>query len=314
MSDRLFTESDFEIVSNPLNNVSSHTLEFIGQRKEMEDTTCSLASIPQIGLEHFSFYAVFDGHSSVFASKYLAKEMLNSILLADQSLFNELANKTLRLSENQLAIERMKKAMRKGFLDIDYKMRDLPELEALMKKLESNEIENLETTSSGSTAVVCLITPEYFFIANCGDSRAILVSDNKISLETKDHKPNDAIEKAHIEKAGGEVFEHKSGKFYVDSKLTQNALNLSRSLGDYGFKRNKLKGQTEQIISPEPDVYVRERSEKDEFLVLATDGIWDNISTEEMKNKIQNLSEKPLDKLNTNIQLLSISGVRTVKI
>ena len=39
--------------------------------------------------------------------------------------------------------------------------------------------------------------------ANIGDSRLLVVSQcGKVLLATKDHKPNDSVEKARIEKAG----------------------------------------------------------------------------------------------------------------
>ena len=260
-----------KIISNPQNNVTSHTREGRGDREFMEDTNCSFASIPKKGLENFSFYAVFDGHGSAVVSEYLKKEMLNTILAADQSLFDELANNNINLIKNQKVIDRLKKAIRKGFLDIDHEMRILGALDF------------------GSTAVVCLITPTHFFIANCGDSRALLVSDNKISLATKDHTAQDPEEKERVERAGGEIVKEKlSGKLYIkmiddDSGLPQQP---SRAFGDY-FKKYQNKKPSEQIITSEPDIYVRERSEKDEFLVLASDGLWDIISNEEVKEEIQ---------------------------
>jgi protein phosphatase 1B len=298
-----FIESNFKIIYNPHNNVESHTLEAIGGRDEMQDSTCSLASIPIPGLEGFSFYGVFDGHGAAFLSKYLANEMLNSIILADESFFNELANKSIKLNNNQIAIERMKEAMRKAFLNIDFKMRDLPELKPLMEKLANNEMEYENTVSAGSTAVICLITPEYFFIANCGDSRAILVSDDEVSLATKDHKPTDALEKDRIDKAGGIVYLHPQiKKFYIKSNRSEMSFTVSRALGDYAFKMNKRKGPNEQIISPEPDVYVRERSEKDEYLVLASDGIWEYFSNEQLKKKIQDDRHQMLNQINEAIR------------
>jgi len=44
-----------------------------------------------------------------------------------------------------------------------------------------------------------------------------------------------------------------------------------------------LIGETEQLVSPEPDVYVETRNtEGDEFIILACDGIWDVISNEDL--------------------------------
>ena len=60
---------------------------------------------------------------------------------------------------------------------------------------------------SGSCAVSALIMDEYCFITNLGDSRALYSynSGKKLFQVTRDHKPNDPIEKERIEKAGGKI-------------------------------------------------------------------------------------------------------------
>ena len=43
------------------------------------------------------------------------------------------------------------------------------------------------------------------------------------------------------------------------------------------------KGPTEQLVSPEPEFYVKTRdADKDEFLVLACDGVWDVMTNEDI--------------------------------
>ena len=62
------------------------------------------------------------------------------------------------------------------------------------------------------------------------------------------------------------------------------SLAVSRALGDFEYKCVEGRGPCEQLVSPEPEVYVCERnSEKDEFVVLACDGIWDVMSNEDLK-------------------------------
>lgn len=61
------------------------------------------------------------------------------------------------------------------------------------------------------------------------------------------------------------------------------SLAVSRALGDFDYKCVHGKGPTEQLVSPEPEVYAIERSEvEDEFIVLACDGIWDVMANEEL--------------------------------
>ena len=60
------------------------------------------------------------------------------------------------------------------------------------------------------------------------------------------------------------------------------SLAVSRALGDYEYKQNSGKGQCEQLVSPEPEITALEISEDDEFAVLACDGVWDVMTSEEV--------------------------------
>lgn len=61
---------------------------------------------------------------------------------------------------------------------------------------------------SGSCALTLLILDDWCYISHLGDSRALYSFDsgNQLFQITRDHKPNDPIEKARIEKAGGRIF------------------------------------------------------------------------------------------------------------
>jgi len=156
---------------------------------------------------------------------------------------------------------RLKAAIRKGFLDLDDKIRHLPEFERGEDK-------------SGSTAVACLISPTHCYLINCGDSRALVCSDNQVVLSTYDHKPINPAERERIHNAGGSVMIQR----------VNGSLAVSRALGDFEYKCVENRGPCEQLVSPEPEVYTRERSyEKDEFVVLACDGIWDVMTNEDLK-------------------------------
>jgi protein phosphatase 1B len=58
---------------------------------------------------------------------------------------------------------------------------------------------------------------------------------------------------------------------------------VSRALGDFEYKNVDGKGPTEQLVSPEPEFYMKKREESnDEFLVLACDGVWDVMTNEDI--------------------------------
>lgn len=89
---------------------------------------------------------------------------------------------------HDLDINLVKKGIIEGFLKFDDDM----------EKKERDE-------KSGSTAVIAFITPTHIIVGNCGDSRAIVVRDDRPVLETVDHKPNLPNERKRISDAGGQV-------------------------------------------------------------------------------------------------------------
>jgi len=125
--------------------------------------------------------------------------------------------------------------------------------------------------TSGCVAIAALLTNGgKIYVANAGDSRSVLSAKGEVKPLSFDHKPSNEIEKARITGAGGSV---RSGR--VNGRLA-----LSRALGDFEFKKNTSLIPEDQIITANPDVLVHDTSEEDEFLVLASDGIWDCMSSQ----------------------------------
>jgi len=79
---------------------------------------------------------------------------------------------------------------------------------------------------TGCTACCAIITPNEIICANSGDSRCVLSQNGKAVDMSIDHKPDNAPEKARIEKAGG----------FVEDNRVKGVLNLSRSMGDLEYK------------------------------------------------------------------------------
>eukprot|EP00064_Thunnus_orientalis_P003362 superscaffoldBa00000270_g3371 len=100
----------------------------------------------------------------------------------------------------------------------------------------------------------------------------------KVCFSTEDHKPYCPLEKERIESAGGSV----------SIQRINGSLAVSRALGDFSYKGAENRTPSQQMVSPEPEVCVVERSPADEFLVLACDGVWDTISNEELCAFIHN--------------------------
>lgn len=119
------------------------------------------------------------------------------------------------------------------------------------------------------------------YVANAGDSRCVVCRDGEAVDMSIDHKPEDDIELDRIIKAGGKV--SRDGR-------VNGGLNLSRAIGDLGYKQNKALGVKEQMITAFPDVKTLTiNPDTDKFMVLACDGIWNFMSS---KNVVNFVSER----------------------
>ncbi|XP_037322481.1 protein phosphatase, Mg2+/Mn2+ dependent, 1Na (putative) [Pungitius pungitius] len=215
-----------------------------GWRAQMEDAhTC----MPQLReeLTDWAYYAVFDGHAGSGVAQYCSRNLLDYIL----------ATGGVKATE---APEQVKEGIREGFLGIDRHMHTLARHD--------------DWDHSGSTAAAIIMSPRYIYFINCGDSRTLLCHGGKVVFYTEDHKPFNPREKERIQNAGGSV----------TLQRVNGSLAVSRALGDFDFKEVDWRPQTEQLVSPEPEVYELERTPGDEFLILACDGVWDAIGNEEL--------------------------------
>lgn len=224
-----------------------------GWRTEMEDAHCAVTGVSE-ALPDWSFFAVFDGHAGSKVSAFCSQTLLSHILQSDELQPDRL--KLMADDEVKLA-ESVRSGLVAGFLRLDERMRYEPDV---------------EIDKSGSTAVCALVSPTHVFVANCGDSRALLCRRGAIAFSTQDHKPVNPMERERIERAGGNVMIQR----------VNGSLAVSRALGDYEYKNVAGKSQCEQLVSPEPEVYIEKRQPEDEFLVLACDGIWDVFSNDDL--------------------------------
>lgn len=153
------------------------------------------------------------------------------------------------------------------------------------KAVDVKSEESYMLDSKGCTANVALIQGNKVIVANAGDSRCVLAHKHMAIDLSKDHKPEDEIEKKRILAAGSEIREGR-----VDGNL-----NLSRSLGDLKHKQKPGLKPEEQPITCDPDITTHELKEDDDFIVMAWDGIWEVKSSQEVVDFIyERINEKKL--------------------
>lgn len=125
----------------------------------------------------------------------------------------------------------------------------------------------------GCTAVVLFMKHDFMYCANAGDSRCVLAAGGKAIDLSEDHKPALPGEKRRIEKAGSVI----TPEGRVDGNL-----NLSRSIGDLRYKKNKSLTPQEHPVTAFPDIKKVARSPEHDFVILACDGIWEAKSSQDV--------------------------------
>ena len=137
---------------------------------------------------------------------------------------------------------------------------------------------------SGCTATsVLIVNYSKVICANAGDTRCVLSRGGVAIPLSRDHNPDQKDEYERIYKAGGTVNE--------EGRVEGN-LNLSRALGDLFYKENKAIPAEEQMITSNPEIQTITLSPKDEFLIIACDGIWNVMENQEVIDFIRKALSK----------------------
>ncbi|RUP45818.1 phosphatase 2C-domain-containing protein [Jimgerdemannia flammicorona] len=149
-------------------------------------------------------------------------------------------------------------AIKNGFLGTDADLKQDPEF---------------AHDPSGCTAVAAIIEPgKRVLVGNAGDSRAVISVNGKVEALSHDHKPVNKAESQRIVAAGG----------FVEFGRVNGNLALSRAIGDFEFKQNFNLSPEHQIVTSNPDIIEHKLGEDEEFIVIACDGIWDCMTSQEV--------------------------------
>jgi serine/threonine protein phosphatase PrpC len=218
-------------------------------------------------------FGVFDGHGgkevAEFVSRHFSAELLNNRAYKDGNIEQALKETFLRMDELLRTQEGLKEVIRIA--------RDLPDNYPVQA--------DPSQMMAGCTSVVALLRGSTLYVANAGDSRCVLNRDGRALELSIDHKPELPGERDRIVRAGGMV---------EDGRVMGN-LNLSRSIGDLEYKKNGSLPAKDQMITAFPEVKIEQINPRDQFIVLACDGVWDMLTSQECVNFIaQRISSKPL--------------------
>lgn len=146
---------------------------------------------------------------------------------------------------------------------------------------------------SGSCANITLIVGDVCYVANVGDSRAVLSSSGgkKVTSLSKDHKPCDIDEYKRITGAGGQVYQTTTSQKKQDSeeyeytvgpiRVLPGRLSVCRTIGDPDAKL-EARGGNSKVVTATPDIRKFKISGEHDFIVLGCDGIFDKMSNDDV--------------------------------
>jgi protein phosphatase PTC1 len=128
----------------------------------------------------------------------------------------------------------------------------------------------LDAENTGSTACVCIVRQEFghkfLYVANVGDTRAVLSKNGVAERMSQDHKATDKSEVERIKSGGGIVLENRVG----------GTLAITRAFGDHSLKR--------EGVTAKPFINKHAIRPFDKFLVIASDGVWDVLEDQDAIN------------------------------
>ena len=243
----------------------------LGRTKINQDSYIILTKINNI--KEFNIFGVLDGHGpdghliSQFISKYIQHEFQMNPLLKNIKDIEQLYEKLI--SEDFEIIKNI-------FINADNALRD----------------EEIDSKNGGTTCVLVIHLGFHIICANVGDSRGILVFDEKNDINLNnlnvfplsiDNKPENPKEKERICKMGGIVEQIKNlfgqgiGPFRVWAKNKDYpGLAMSRSLGDFNGKNIG--------IIPDPEIIECNLSIYCKYIVICSDGVWEFLNNKEVMN------------------------------
>jgi len=199
-----------------------------------------------------SFFVVCDGHGGSQVADYVNRNLFGNIMSSED--FTD---------DTELAIAN-------GFYKTE---------QELLAMTQREELDG----AVGCTVACALIVGNVLYIANLGDTEAVIATAvGKYKVLTETHTPDNLDERNRVEKEGGRIL--------VSSKLrlahpvwNPKVINLgvTRAMGDFYFKDQEWVGQKNSGLIAEPRIVKWNLTIEDEFLIIASDGFWDVVDKEE---------------------------------
>uniref|UniRef100_A0ACD5YMC8 Uncharacterized protein n=1 Tax=Avena sativa TaxID=4498 RepID=A0ACD5YMC8_AVESA len=253
-----------------------------GARLGMEDYHTAILELD--GSDSTSFFGVFDGHGGHKVALYCSKQF-----------HIELVNHPDYENDPRTAMKhvyfRIDETLRRSE---KWKNFDSPP-DPYTDPVKGNLLSRLKTAVSqifkkykgpqqeGTTACVALIRGNQIIVGNVGDSRCVLSRNGQAIDLSTDHKPNDPRERDRIEAAGGKVFQRDIPKF-ESGRRHGTVPGIHRVDGIIATSRalELFLTPARQRVTCNPDIRTENITDDTDFLLIASDGIWQVKTSEEV--------------------------------
>ncbi|XP_030493321.1 probable protein phosphatase 2C 38 isoform X2 [Cannabis sativa] len=227
---------------------------------------------------HGTFVGVYDGHGGPEASRFV-----------NENLFSNLKRV---VAEHQGVTEHV---IKKAFLATE---------ESFLSLVERQWHSRPQIASAGTCCLVGIICNATMYIANVGDSRAVLGKEERATHEVRavqlssEHNASipsvrEELQAMHPYDPQIVVLKHKVWR-------VKGLIQVSRSIGDAYLKRTEFNREPllpkfrlpepffKPILSAEPSITVQKLTRQDKFLIFASDGLWEHLSNQEAVDIVHN--------------------------
>lgn len=270
---RMIEEGSLPFPTNMVGTYSCHGIEPVYETGEFKSLFCNGGTaaptatakinqdrggiaFPYANCPRTALFAAYDGHG-------------DGGELVSQFALHEVPKRLERHEEFKKG--NFEKAFKDVFVDVNDDLEGEPDIEPLY---------------SGCTACVALVKDDEIYLSNAGDSRAVMASRRNDYDTTSEHQafdltvdqnPDSPGEQERIEMCGGFVSPPPevglSARVWLDSKFSQIGLAMARSIGDYAVKKVG--------VIAEPVVTKYGIKDEDDFMIIATDGVWEFLSSQD---------------------------------
>ena len=258
---------------------------------------CSLIIENVCGIKNYNIYSIMDGHGSNghLVSNFIKDKIIENFTNISYYFKKIKSKETSNLEYPENILDIIFNILKKNNFQ---KIKDF--YKTVDESLSSIEVK-FDSNFSGSTCIILFQLGKKLISCNVGDSRAIIIKENKEIIElSQDQKPDNENEKNRIENMGGIV--SQCNDLYDDGKIggpfriwmkgcDYPGIAMSRSIGD--------KIAHEIGVISEPEILLFNLDENSKYIIIGSDGIWQYFNSMDILDMIyEENKEKEFSKEN----------------